>query len=380
MVQLILNANPQALFCQDSEGWTPLHVALLYSSDDNLSLMLIRRGGPAAVSIQSKVVGTPLHFAMRHNCSTAVIAELLRTNPSMATTANEYSTKPARILWHQYARNPDNERLLQEILDNNYQQSLPHQGNHHHQSITELTDRLALLLQTVNDKQRTRDNHQDIDRMMMVHHVVEATEETLGDLSQYVPVVVLLYPTSVQSRDEHGNLPLHKAAANRTSCSATSQNCDRLRRSVSLPSFTSEGWDKFDGNNNHQTYSHGGDPIAVLLQSYPVAARIPDGQGHMPLHLALAKGRRTWRTGVAAIVLAAPESVTARCSETELYPFQLAAMNESQCCSSNRSKCSCRENSLEVVETILELLLACPHVLTTSIDGGHRSNRKRRSQ
>lgn len=346
IVELILNANPQALLYQDSEGWTPIHVVLLYGSDDETALMLIRRGGPHACSIQSKLVGTPLHLACRHGCSTAIIKELLRANPEMATQSNEYSTKPARILWHQYARNSDNERFLQDLINQQGQVSPPD-----NQIITDLIDRLALLVRAANGRYPTEDNRS---RSVLVHDVVVATEDTLGDLSQFVALVVFLYPEQVRSKDEAGDLPLHKAARNPPSSRARN---DSLRRSGSLPSFTSSGL-----VGSVETYSNDGDPVGLLLQQFPLAARIPNNQGLMPLHLALARGRRTWRTGVAAIVYAAPELVTARCTETNLYPFQLAAM-EKGCIVDDR------EHHVETVETILELLLACPHLMVPCRQG-----------
>jgi ankyrin repeat protein len=362
LVELVLDANPQALFCQDSEGWSPLHVILLYGSDDEIALMLIRRGGARAASIQSRSVGSPLHLACRHGCSKEIIAELLRANPAMASTANQYSTKPAKILWHQYSRNPENERLLMELRNNHSQNSLPEIAN---SSIIDLVDRLALLLRAAKGKHRQEDN--DIDnKSALVHDVVVATEATLGDLGQFVSLVVLLYPEQVRSADESGNFPLHKAASNKPSKTAEH---DRLRRSVSLPSFTSIGSTNANANNSNTSFPHhDGDPIEVLVQCFPIAARIPNRQGLLPLHLALAKGRRTWRTGIAVMVMAAPEALYERDVETNLFPFQLAAMNFSS--SNNNSannKAAADHENIEVIETILELLLACPHVMTASI-------------
>ena len=73
LVEMILDFNPNSLLCQDSEGWTPIHVVLLYGNDEETAIMLIRRGGKEAVSIQSPIVGSPLHLAFRHGCSANII-------------------------------------------------------------------------------------------------------------------------------------------------------------------------------------------------------------------------------------------------------------------------------------------------------------------
>jgi hypothetical protein len=88
---------------------------------------------------------------------------------------------------------------------------------------------------------------------------------------------------------------------------------------------------------------------------YPWAARVRNAQGHFPLHLALCEGRRTWNTGVAALTRASFEPLQRRERRTGLYPFQLAAMSAAH---------PCGQSAEEALETIYQLLLACPHVLS----------------
>ena len=103
------------------------------------------------------------------------------------------------------------------------------------------------------------------------------------------------------------------------------------------------------------------DPVEVLIGSYPVAARIPNRQGLLPLHIALSKGKRTWRTGVSAMVQAAPEVLLTRDNETNLLPFQLAAAMDDRDAHSSTD-----QDTTESAETVVELLLACPHAMTCS--------------
>ena len=364
LVELILDANPRALLCQDSEGWTPLHVVLLYGNDEDTALLLIRRGGAEAASIQSRIVGAPLHLACRHGCSTTIIKELLRVNPAMATTPNEFSTKPARILWHQYSRNPENERFLSEQLyqignNDNLFRDLPEERQ---ETIRGIVDRLELLLLAAKGKQQQRMNGIGGEKSVIIHDVVVATEDTLGNLTDYLGLIVVLYPEQVRSTDEMGNFPLHKAASNRPS-----NRGGNLRRPVSMPTFTSTGiaaaaaTTTTDGqNNNTRLFSSMEDPVEILVKSYPVAAAIPNNEGVLPLHIALSKGKRTWRTGIASMVLAAPQVLLTRDVETKLLPFQLAAVGPTS------SSSSSDEETIEIIETILELLLACPHAMISS--------------
>ncbi|CAB9508570.1 Ankyrin Repeat [Seminavis robusta] len=351
VVQLLLDANPQALLCQDSEGWTPLHVILLYGDSEEVALMLIRRGGAQAAAVQSRIVGAPLHLAFRHGCSTTIIKELLRVNPKMATTANEYATKPARILWYQFSRNPENEQLLQELAAQQQRDMSTVMTTRQEESLRELVERLTLLVLAAKGKHHHYNpRSHSKSATTILHDVVMATEETLGDLSPFLPLIVLLHPELVRTTDDSGDLPLHKAASYRpASC-----NGSGLRRTASMPSLAAR-------YNQHGATK---DPVDVLIQSYPLAASIPNRLGHLPLHIALSRGQRTWRTGVSSILLAAPQVILTLDSETQLFPFQLAAaaMASSSMEEANEDE-DTRDDTEQALETILELLLACPHAM-----------------
>lgn len=305
LVQMILEANPEALFSQDSEGWTPLHVILLYGSDEETALLLIQRGGFRAASIHSRIVGAPLHLACRHGCSTAIIRALLRVYPAMATTANEYNTKPAKILWYHFSRK--NEHLLNELSENKQSGELSDKEG---KSIRDLIDQLTLLLRAAKGRQYIDANNSNPQQnFSVIHDVLGATDDTLGELTQFLSLVIFLYPEQVHAVDDVGNLPLHVAASSRPSRSSDNQ---------SLPFESNRAADVAANFNT--------DPMDVLLQHYPIAASIPNRQGLLPLHIALAKGRRTWRSGIASMVLAAPHVLIRRDTETKLLPFQLAAV------------------------------------------------------
>lgn len=302
VVQAVLDAHPEALMTTDTEGWTPLHVAFLYGADEQTSLLLIRRGGANVASMQSRLVGSPLHVACRHGVSTRVLRELIKTNPSMVRIANESGTKPATLLWNEYAKNPANEKVLYSsgTIDTK------------DPGIAKFVDRIQLLLNAATG--RDTDSSQPI----LLHEVVAFQSDL--DLSLVVPLAVRLYPDQISTRDTNGNLPLHIAA---------SSPAQRKRQYMRLVVQ---------------------DAVDVLVSSYPTAARVPNREGRLPLHLALACGRRTWNTGICALVDTAPQALMTRDVKTHLYPVQLAAIHEA-------------DDDLESLRTIYELLLAWPPVL-----------------
>jgi len=81
--------------------------------------------------------------------------------------------------------------------------------------------------------------------------------------------------------------------------------------------------------------------LTILLDIFPQAACFPDISGRLPLHLAL-ETNRTWEGGVKALLKAEPRCLTTRDPFTKLYPFMLAAANDSD------------------ISTIFRLLLADP--------------------
>ena len=64
--------------------------------------------------------------------------------------------------------------------------------------------------------------------------------------------------------------------------------------------------------------------IEILLQASADAACVPDPEGCLPLHLALASGKR-WNQGVKALITCYPDALGVVDLKTGLAPFQLAA-------------------------------------------------------
>jgi hypothetical protein len=92
--------------------------------------------------------------------------------------------------------------------------------------------------------------------------------------------------------------------------------------------------------------------LVVLLDAYPQAACVANGNGRLALHVALENGR-SWNSGIRKLVDAAPRALETRDVKTHFYPVQLAAMIE-------------EDDDLESLSTVYQLLLAFPPVLRYS--------------
>lgn len=68
----------------------------------------------------------------------------------------------------------------------------------------------------------------------------------------------------------------------------------------------------------------------ILLHSQPEAARLAIPNGQTPLAVALRQERIGWYNGLEELVMANPDALVERDSESGLYPFQLAACLDSE--------------------------------------------------
>jgi hypothetical protein len=112
--------------------------------------------------------------------------------------------------------------------------------------------------------------------------------------------------------------------SNNNNNNATRNNNGSIRGS----NHSQDGWLP---DNNHNSEIGGSQPpsvIEILLQANQEAASaaacVPDPVGRLPLHWALATGKK-WDQGVKPLVEVYPEALTVLDVETKLYPFMLAA-------------------------------------------------------
>ena len=158
-----------------------------------------------------------------------------------------------------------------------------------------------------------------------------------GCPSEVARLAVCLYPEQVRQRDENDDLPLHIAVRSSSSSSQWDATEDDAHALADIESLAGDAGgerevDSVTGQVVRQSslsYIPACAPvIKVLLESYPHAAACADGNGRLPLNLALVTGR-TWRSGIADILEACPDALFGtRDTATRLAPFMLAAVDQ----------------------------------------------------
>lgn len=319
VVDMLLEAHPNALFAQDAEGWTPLHVSILYNvrNDDGTTRKIIRLGGRIGACLHSRYVGSPLNLACRHSCSHEVLIELLKVGPNQVRVQNEAGMTPANLLWKAFVRH----KSLKEPSEAQV-----------------LLEQLCLLLAASNGSP------------ILDHRVIPSFEEALAfqqrfaDETDFVRLLLWFHPKVLQDAFE---FPLHRAAAYYITY-----------RSMLLASAP--------GNSATQ------DPLKHVLsrlteKNLAAASASVDAFGRFPIHYAIATGKRTWRSGqLDQLIHLHPDGLLRRDPLTGLYPFQLAAMKneETPPIQSSASQDEGNLNSDTVaLETVYQLLRTSPQVM-----------------
>ena len=158
-----------------------------------------------------------------------------------------------------------------------------------------------------------------------------------GCPSEVARLAVCLYPEQVRQRDENDDLPLHIAVRSSSSSSQWDATEDDAHALADIESLAGDAGGEREVNSvtgqvvrqSSLSYIPACAPvIKVLLESYPHAAACADGNGRLPLNLALVTGR-TWRSGIADILEACPDALFGtRDTATRLAPFMLAAVDQ----------------------------------------------------
>jgi hypothetical protein len=184
----------------------------------------------------------------------------------------------------------------------------------------------------------------------------------IGDLNDFLHVAISAFPEG-QLRfvdPESGNWLLHAA------CSRPSSS--RRRTQAQSHSSSSSGRPRNVPNGAGSATPHcdtvDRDLIDVLIEAVPCAVGVKNKEGDYPLHLALIKGRKTWRSGISSLVKARSQLVQVRDRESGLFPFQAAAAVASSSFATQFISYIDDSSESEILETIFQLLLCCPHIIT----------------
>jgi ankyrin repeat protein len=353
VVELLADVHPDAIIAQDTAGWTPIHLVIMHGGDKQIAILLIRKGG-LSVALQSPLVGTPLHLACRHGSPIDILEELIEANASMAGTANDGGIKPAEVVWFQFLKNPANREFVRRIVhrdgggDANStttdQESLSSTSSST-TTVDDLLARLRLLVGGIKQHDGTlqydsttidgKENEAQSSGLSL--HEIVANQSSLGDLSEFLVIAIHLFPEQLRTADDDGNFVLHLAVSNPPITPSKLQYGNVTNR---------------NSNPLPQAQLRDSTLIDLMISAFPTPVGLRNHGGDYPLHLALTVGRRTWKTGVGVLVKANSQALTVPEQHTRFYPFQLSAAFSVGCA-----------NDEEWLETIFQLLVACPHVL-----------------
>eukprot|EP00536_Pseudo-nitzschia_multiseries_P014219 jgi/Psemu1/310721/fgenesh1_kg.670_\ len=192
----------------------------------------------------------------------------------------------------------------------------------------------AFYHKTIDDVQDIQDESESNATSQLLHISNEFGERTIkfrllhacAGIDWFPPnllrLLVTAFPATLLERDEDGNLPIHVAASG-------------IFNSYKIDAT----WDgDFDANSGYQKTT-----IDILLKANPESASIPNGEGKLPLELALEDKHTTgefygeplarpWEDGgIGSILKAYPEAARIRSLATGKLPLEIALENHRDC-------------------------------------------------
>jgi hypothetical protein len=323
VVDALLKANRFALLVQDSQGYTPLHVACTFRGADDLvplfcsTIMQIAGTlGDDMPVFPGETCSSPLELACRRDAPISTLRALLhlrrRGIPWVAPvtggepyhwsgtkqTRAEHSPLHILLSYHNIATNDeDSEKRFKDIATSIFsggQMSMTDESTNGYSPQEAFWAKCFMLIREVVG-----------DATPFLHAMVSVAIPVIGLLGRTGP----LFADQALLRDQTGHLPLHH---------------------VILHPY------------------EGGKLIQVVRNINPAAAAVPLLDGPLPLNMALEKGR-SWTTGVAYLSYASPDLLAVADKSSRLYPFMAAATCDSD------------------LDTIYKLLSFAPHLVKQSL-------------
>jgi ankyrin repeat protein len=344
LVQALLNAWPEGAERVGTSQMNPLHITCSspHACVDVVRVLLGGSRDSVLISGAKDVDGdTPLHAACRCAAPMDVLVTLLHANPITVTWKDYEGLNPLFRLWVRYFV------LVGEQIISNIKRPEDIKGD-----LVEAWEKSLLLLRIMSDmEQQSRVGQmdgQDATSFRVVH-----AASSVDCPRCVVRIAKVLFPRDLMVRDEKNRLPIHIAAA------APVYAVHDLRGE----GFTLDDVD-FDEDpetraarmKNKECKYKEPSVIDILLSGDPKAAKERDPRGQLPLHVAIMRGK-TLEEGVQALVEAHPDALTTPDSQTDLYPFMLAA-------SVGRGRGDC--------STIYGLLRAAPELVHMALTGEPR--------
>jgi ankyrin repeat protein len=309
VVEALLKAYPEASLMVGTSDMNPLHITC---SSQHASVHVVRvllEGGHDLQSIMRDVDGdTPLHAACRCGAPIEVLEVLLHANPLAVHERDYEGLTPLLRLWVRYFV------ILGDDAIEGVKGPADLTGE-----LGEAWKKTVLLLRCAHLGSLETGTLEDADRF--VFRAVHAAS-AVDCPRPVVKIATIVHPAQMQEKDANGMTPLLIAA----------QAPIFKVRDLSDEGYMLEDRIHGDDNNIHNETQNDDEQdssqpsvIDILVQADTFSACIPDSQGRLPLHLAIASSKR-WSEGVKAIIEAYPDALSRKDVPTNLHPFLQAAV------------------------------------------------------
>ena len=366
VAEALIRAYPDALLEIEEKGMTPLHYACRFKAPKEVVRLLLHlypARGRAAVSARDKKGRTPLYYAVRYDAPPGVVELLLEVDPSVVLEEDRNADSPLALVWDSWAEKFEGKKTLQPFLH-------PDQPTDS-ETLKEMmnlpcNEKLLKKWKTVTLFLRAAFGfHKDGNRTFRALH---ATAAIKCHPSLYL-LAKALYPEQASEMDDHdlyGSVQdSHQTALHLAARSPANGEAGRTVITTLLQLYpqAAQVADGIDGSlplhrivENERKVHWNFDGPRDLYRAYPLAARIADANGQLPLHRAAAaiahhSGPASENTDGRSVV----------CSLVEEYP-EAASQTDKSGRTPLHMIAECAEVWDEGVESILNAHPAAPRL------------------
>ncbi len=373
----------------DHQKRTGLHWAVMKGASPHLIKMLIRNY-PQATLMRDYMGRVPIHIACE--CANDAIVHILMDATNLREVAGQRDFQCMRSLLAETILNFRNLTITNAALHADLDQVLfrDYQGN------TPLMLFMKVNLGRLCDHSRlvapSGGPRIDVDELLKIVSMLLKAESSIQSgrntpIEQHDSLLslaikhpacpfgfidfVLKEMTGLErSRNHYGELPIHAVATldERDVHLYKCDDCGKINPTKSLYFFHNEARTHRnvlckDCINHAEEVNYVEMPpvqkimgtAKALLLLNPSDAKMPNQRGELPLHIATKSGQH-WSTGVIQDLISAyPEALSVRDEETDLFPFQIAAVKHDL-----RYGVDIKEQNEERLETIYQMLLKWP--------------------
>jgi len=330
VIAVLLQTCPQAVCSASVVGYTPLHLAIRGAA-------LILSGQSSAVPQHEEDARVPQQEQPRESdapparTTVVVVRRLIEGNIAVLHVKDRDGETPLRHFCHYME--PIVHKLMVHARDTYHGTEQEIQYLRQHPIIGQCWETFQLLVKAATAHASTV-LHDSLSEREMVHDVVK----NLDCLESFTfsLLTLKLCRGQLEQRDERGDLPLHILS---------SVKVRPQRYEFKLPSSSQQ-----QVPTRCRCTDVSMNAMDLFLAFHKPAASMPDRDGELPLHLVL-RNNAQWEDAVETLMRVYPAAVTVRDKKSGLYPFMMAAVDESAS-----------------LTTLFRLIRACPE-FSRFVDG-----------